>query len=287
MIAARIDIEQPGRIFGITFPWTATKRARIPQEWSEMRTRHYAAMLRLILTASHAHTDEELISASAHLFCDWAGIPLAYADSEKLASIDLHAHISGKLLQSIKQPKPFWRHFLHLRSPGHRLKRLCFRQYVTAERMRKRWIETGDEEMITAICALTWRPPLMPWRPWMSTLAMHWLALTPFAVRARMACTYISQRMYLRQMYKELHTATTEAKEPKIDQIILAMSGTELGSYEQVAYQPVHRVLALMQMREQQFQKQRGKHGTSNLTVEELHEAARDLARRSGRRGAA
>ena len=282
MIAVHIDIERTAAIKRLRFPVRTKHRARIPSSWAEMRTRHFGPVLRLLAVAASAKDEAVLMAASAVLFCRWCGIPDHLAESESLRDNQDHATLTARLLKSLKQPEPFLRRCLHLHGPGRRLRNLCFRQFITVERVHREWLDSADPKLELAMIALTWRPPLIPWRPWMSTLAMKWMRFLPENRRARMLCTYLSQRTHMRDLYPELHQGGGGGeKPPRIDQVILSMAGAELGSYHSVAYQPVHRVLELMQMREIQFRKNNPKHGHSNLSVEELHEAARRKLDRS------
>jgi len=272
MITARIEIQKV--LFKL--PYLRKRRIKIPTSWAELKRRHYPALAEWYFGAARAERFD-LLEAGL-LFCEWAKLPAEYATAPEIQAHPVLTKNAAGFIKLIKHPEQIQKRLLLLPGPGNKLTHLNYAAFLYAEACLENWINTEQKKYLRGLAAVSYGFGFVSW---IASSRAALFKLLPKSLLIKAAFNYIGQRNHLPEMYPELYQNQPQnAPRLKIDQRILAMCGAELGGYQNVKKAPLHRVLELMQLKEQQYIKINPKHGQRNRTVENLRKRASADTRR-------
>lgn len=278
MISTTIHIPKIARIFPGRVNFHRKHRALLPTKWSELRLRHFGALETFFAKSAALQADDlaGLTTAAAVLFCQWMRIDPLHAANKAIA---YNSQILGIGIGFLTQPHtftPLHKYIWWMRGPGSQLTHLTYQQFILAETIYESYRTNPNLTDITKLATITHRCPIFPYIHQLASARYYiFKYLVRRSAKTRALFTYIAQRSHLPERYPELYKDAGKATDRLyVDQQILNQCGAELGSFNQVAKAPVHRVLELMQLKEIQAIKNNPEYAKRNATVEELHAKA-------------
>lgn len=239
-------IQIPHKLAGLNYH--RTKSVSIPENWSELKTRHYPALQTLFNEWKAGDPPQWIFG---ELFCNWAKIDTLYALSDQVAFDPTFLTVVKTFQEQINHEKPLLTRWTIWKGPGDTLANICYEQFIYAEECFREWQLNNSTPHRDALIALTFRNTILPWSKKTAATRQHIVKKLPEGLRIKMAYTYVGQRNKLPALYPELF----DGKSPmgaklKIDQMILAQADGDLGKYNLVRKLPCNLVLEKMQANE-------------------------------------
>lgn len=274
---ATIQIPKTARIFPGSFVFHTKHRAKLPTKWSELRLRHFPALESFFakVAAIDAADLKGIIQANAELFCAWMNIDPLHAQNKKIAFNPEVMKLGFGFLTEKHSLTPLHKRIAGMAGPGSQLTNLRYQQFILAETIYESYRANPNPEDILKLATITHRIKWMPYMPGFASFRYYiFKHLVRKTVRTKALFTYIAQRSHLPERYPELYQGAKGGPQLYVDQQILNQCGAELGSFDQVASAPLHRVLELMQLKEIQAIKNNPNYAKHKATVEDLHKKA-------------
>lgn len=242
----KFKIEIPGVIAGI--PYKRTRKANIPENWPELKLKHYPALQQLFNEWKAGDPPQWIFG---ELFCRWVKINPIYSLSPEIAFNKVFLAVVKTFSQLILHEKPLMRRLFLWNGPGDTLNNICYEQFIYAEECFRAWQLDNSTAHRDALVALVFRFKFLPWSKTLASFRQRLVKLLPESRRIKMSYTYVGQRNKLPKLYPELF----DGKSPtgpklKIDQMILAQADNDLGKYNLVRKLPCNLVLEKMQATE-------------------------------------
>lgn len=274
---ATIQIPKVARIFPGSFTFHTKHTAQLPTTWSELRLHHFPALEVFFATVAALKSDDfaGIIQANATLFCAWMGIDPLHAKNKQIAYNSEVMKLGYGFLTEKHSLTPLQKRTAGMAGPGSQLTNLRYQQFILAETIYERYRTNPNPNDITLLATITHRAKWMPYLPALASFRYYiFKHLVRKSVKIKALFTYIAQRSHLPERYPELYSGSKSGQTLYVDQQILNQCGAELGSFNQVASAPLHRVLELMQLKEIQAIKNNPNYAKHKATVEELHKKA-------------